>query len=678
MEQQIASKEANPLTTALIAGLIWGLGFSLWDNLPGFLQENPLKHLRLRLQGLTYTTILYCLLFASILGVVGLVVWGVLALIRRWPSRTHLLAAYLGLAGAATVAALWLQRYGLLGIKRPETGHWVRWALIGLGSIVLGSLAGWLLYMLGRWWRTARRNAPIVRWGVMRNAVVALFLAGLLSLLLLGIYRAYLRDLPIFQPRPTGEVATPEQPNIILITIDTLRADHLGAYGYDPEISPNIDALAQRGIVFQQAIAQSSWTLQSVSSFITSLYPTELQIYWGRGNPVTSTRVDAMRTTMAEVMKEAGYRTQAYLNNVWLQPKNGFLQGFDRGVHFRDSMAFDLSPLLQRPLIKFLSRYSPRFKDIFQRGYRCLFDPDFRKSDGNEVNYYARRFLRLHREERFFLWLYYMEPHSIYNPEEPFHPLPEAITPARERMLRTIDFLTLGDIGPLVLTPTDLRALVSLYNGEIVDVDRLIGQIMEELETQGLTDRTLVVLMADHGEEFMDHGGYTHGGNLYQETIRVPLIFSGPPVAQPGRVVETRVALLDLLPTLADLVGVPIPSEARGRSLMPILQGELLEGRPIYSEGLHRTPFDLQSVIHQDYKLIYSASKQQVELYNLGSDPQEQTNLAETEPAKREELMALLQAWMERSQAAAQTLPRQSPAQVPDQSFIRLLRQGGY
>jgi hypothetical protein len=385
-----------------------------------------------------------------------------------------------------------------------------------------------------------------------------------------------------------------------------------------------------------------------------------------------------MRTTIAEVMKEADYLTHAYLSNVWLQPENGFLQGFDQGVHFRDPSPFDLGPLRKRLFIRALTRYSRPFENLFELGYRCLFAPDLLKSEGSTINYHARRFLQNQGQNRFFLWLYYMEPHSIYNPGKPFRPLPDGITPERENLLRTITFLTLGDIGSLILTPPDVQGLLSLYDGEIAEVDQLIGEVMEELENHGLTDRTLIVLLADHGEEFNDHGGFTHGGNLYQETIHVPLIFSGPPVVEPGRVVETRVPLLDLLPTLADVVGAPIPNEARGRSLMPVLQGGTLEELPIYSEGLHRTPFDLQTVIHGHYKLVYSRYKQQVELYDLRNDPREQINLAELEPAKTEELMALLQGWMEQAETAAQTLPRQIPAQKPDESFEQLLREGGY
>ncbi len=677
MEQRGFSTKVNPLGPALVAGLTWGFLFGLWDNRASLVQKNLFRFLGPRLLGTAYTTLLYSLFFALLLLPIGLLTWGVLVLVRRPVSRAALVAGYLGGCLGVTTAAFWLTSYEDLLNPSGVTAEWVaRWVLASAGEVLLSGLVGLSLHA---WFRWLQRRRRWLHWVSFRNTVLTTAGSILLLLLLVAGHRAFLRDITLLRPRSGGQVATPERPNILLITIDTLRADHLGAYGYDPEISPHIDALARRGVLFEQAIAQSSWTLQSVASFLTSIYPTELQVYCARGGPVCSTILDGMRTTIAEAVKEGGYRTQAYLNNVWLQPDRGFLQGFDDARWFRDQEPFDLESLRERPLLELVGRHSEPFRELFAQGHKLLFDPGFLQiQEGASISEYAVRFLKKHREERFFLWLYYMEPHTPYQPVRPYRPLPQSISPERETFLRNMTFWPLGSSGPSVLTPADLQALVSLYDGEVHDVDWQVGQVLQQLDKLGLTDRTLVVLLADHGEEFNDHGGYTHGRALYQETVRVPLIFSGPPVAQPGRVVETPVALLDLLPTLAEVAGVPIPADARGRSLLPALRGEELAEVPIYTEGLHRMPVDSQALIYQGYKLIYSSLQQKVELYDLRNDPGEQVNLVETDRSRADEMLALLQAWMEQSHQVAQTLPRESPPRTTDEWFIRLLEVVGY
>jgi arylsulfatase A-like enzyme len=289
------------------------------------------------------------------------------------------------------------------------------------------------------------------------------------------------------------------------------------------------------------------------------------------------------------------------------------------------------------------------------------------------------RFLRLHGDERFFLWLYYMEPHTIYDPDQPFRPLPADITPSREKFLRALTFGPLGDAGTETIRPVDLQALLSLYDGEIAAVDALVGEVLTELENQGLADRTVVILLSDHGEEFLDHGDYTHGHTLYDELLRVPFIVSGPAVKAPGRMVKTQVRLLDLVPTVCEIAGAPIPEEAGGRSLFPFLNGEEMEELPAFSESLHTTIFQKKSIRHDGYKLIYDIESGDLELYDLRSDPREQVNLADQAPEVAAEMLAELQAWMVRSAQAAAELPRQRPvSQVMSDEMRQRLRDAGY
>ncbi len=665
-----------PLTTAVWAGLAWGLVFGWIDGVPFLVQGDIFSNARLHLQALLYTAVLYALVFALVAGALGLVITLVLAVLRRPANRPRLLGLYLGLLSGLTAWGSWLQIYGVLDLPADNRNRPLAIALCAVAAAVVGTIVGWVVYRVARWWfdgSGARRRFAnrLGRWGVP-----ALVLAGVLLLGGLGLYRNVLRGMLY---RPAGEAATPDRPNIILITIDTLRPDHLGAYGYDPAISPHIDALARRGVRFSQATAQSSWTLPSVSSMITSLYPTELEIYAHPG-AAAQPHLDDMRTTLAEALQASGYRTQAYLTNAWLVSENGFDQGFDNLVGVRFSEPFDQDLLFGRSLLGLAWQQWPGARPFLLRSHNFFFDPRLTTSDDRAyVSNYGLEYIRLHRDERFFLWLYYMDVHTTYAPSQPFPSAPAGISEKELNRLQGLDFQTLAAAnGPSHVHPELLPALVSLYDGEIHDVDYWIGQLASELQRQGLADRTLVVLHSDHGEEFLEHGGYVHGGTLYDEVLRVPLIVAGPPVTTPGRVVDTPVQLLDVMPTLLEVAGSSLPAESHGRSLVPLLQGRELEEVPAYSEMLHTTSLDRKAVRYQGWKLIYGLVDEKVELYDLRSDPREQVDLAAAEPQRVEEYLRLLRRWLVAAVEAAETLPRSRPPAPVDEGVRELLRQGGY
>jgi arylsulfatase A-like enzyme len=420
---------------------------------------------------------------------------------------------------------------------------------------------------------------------------------------------------------------------------------------------------------------------------MTSLYPSELGIHFQRTLSVDM-HLDHRRVTLAEALGDAGYRTQAYVANPLLIPDHGFAQGFDHFVGYREeTYSFDLAGLRERPLIWLMcARSQGAFSTgavcaSFDWGYHQLFDPPLvawrDDGDGSKITEYGKRFLRLHKDERFFLWLHYMEPHTKYQPSLPFRPLPSEITPERERFLRHIEFW--GYRGEDVLRPVDLEGLISLYDGEIADSDALVGEILSELERQGLVNRTVIILNSDHGEEFYDHGGYAHGHSFYDELIRVPLIISGPAVETPGRMVETQVRLLDLLPTVCGIAGVPTPKEARGHSLVPFLRGEETEQLPAFSEVLNSSIFRKNALRQDSYKLIYDVDGGATELYNWRTDPHEQVNLADQHPEMVEEMLAELKAWMAQNAITASELPRQRPlVQALNDETSQRLRDVGY
>jgi arylsulfatase A-like enzyme len=676
------SRRVNPFTTGLVFGLGWGLVFGLVDGLPILLEVPILEHLRMRLQALVYLTVWYQLIGMALFGVLGLITWGIFQLVRREPGRGVLIAVYTGLASGLLTLLLATYRLGVSLFQFADLDQIIITLAVAGLAVVVGLVVGLSLHGGLGWWLAGANPHFRLRWKPLQMGLVAVFVVSVIGLSVVAFYRAFVCDLPMLNPKLTDQVATPEHPNVLLISIDALRADHTSMYGYDPAVSPHMNALASRGVVFDQAITQAPWTAPSVASFITSLHPTELGIV-RQHKSAADMHVDKMRTTLAEVLHDAGYRTQAYVTNSLLSTDHRFHQGFDDFLVTRHQYQFDLILLRGRTLVKWICGGSDKSSlarqtcKLFDKGYDQLFDAQLGWGRGALVSEDGINFMRMHKDERFFLWLYYIDPHARYDPPEPFHPLPEEITPGREKTLRNV--VKKLHFASETLSPVDLEALVSLYDGEIMYVDALIGQVLDELDRLGLTDRTVIVLNADHGEEFYDHGDFTHGHALYDELVRVPLIISGPGVEAVGRRVDTQVRMLDMMPTVCELAGVPIPEEAQGRSLVPFLQGQDMEELPAFSEALLRTIYERKSIRYNGYKLIHDVERGDVELYDLRADPLEKVNLAEEEPELVETMLAELNNWMVRSARLATEMPRlRSLREAVDEEMERRLQEAGY
>jgi hypothetical protein len=636
-----------------MAGLAWGLVAALVEGLPLLLEGSPWPYLGPRLLALAYLAVVYGVLSGAGGGLLGLVAAISFRLAKR-PLRYP---------GAIVAGVLAGATAGVLGVQRFAPGP-AGWAVILLLAAGLGLGTGWFLS------RAAVRPGQPRVW---RAAALGLFLVALVAVAGTAGFRAKLRDLPRFNPAVTGEVATPERPNIVLITAGGIRADHLGAYGYhlpdDPEISPSIDALAQRGVLFEQAFAPASWSEPSLASLITSLYPTELGIAC-RPQLECTPQLDAERTTLAEGLSAAGYRTQAYLTDPWLSADLGFDQGFDGFESLRVEEPFDLGPLRSGALGRLLGcRRSSAACQWFEKGYGLLFDDPIPPGwGGDRVNGRVSRFLDLHRGERFFLWVHYAEALPPYDLEPPFRPLPTGSLATRERPLKRLGYWQLGDpfTARETLLPLDVQGLASLYDAEVQRVDRLVGGLTGLITGLGLDDRTVIVFTSDHGQEFMDHGGYTYGHSLYDEVLRVPVIVAGPGIDAAGQVAPTPISLLDLGATLMQIGGAQVPAQAEGRSLVPAFRGQSLEERPVYAESLYRVPYELKSVRARGYKLIYRPGDGTVELYDVGTGA-EDVDISAQENEIVASLQADLSAWMAHAQQVTDELPRAAPpTQVDD------------
>ncbi|MDG2335866.1 MAG: sulfatase [Myxococcota bacterium] len=329
-------------------------------------------------------------------------------------------------------------------------------------------------------------------------------------------------------PPARAEPETP-RPNILVILIDALRADHLGAYGYPRDTSPRIDALAGESIVFGDVYAQSPWTKPSIPTLFTSLYPVQHGVYEGEahvgGGRLESDVLDDSFTTLAEVFASAGYETLGLVNNAHLEAEGGFAQGFQRYEHGSFTAA--------------------------------------------EINATFLEFLDARGEGRpFFAYLHYLDAHWPFQPDPSFRarfvgesPEPSLFDRESWKGLRE----RINDAS-LQLSEVDRARLQDQHDGGVGQIDHRLGELFDALRARGVFEDTILLLTSDHGEELLDHGAVGHGGTLYREVIEIPLMIRLP--GGVGAQQSPRVArLLDVLPTLAVLAGVEAPAEIEGRDL---------------------------------------------------------------------------------------------------------------
>jgi arylsulfatase A-like enzyme len=436
--------------------------------------------------------------------------------------------------------------------------------------------------------------------------------------------------------------ATPDMPNVLMIIIDSLRADHLGSYGYARNTTPNLDSVARQGVRFENAISQAPWTAPSVASLFTGLYPSvhglDGGISWGPGKETAGGNLpfaiqkalSSGQLTLAEALRQGGYRTAGFVSNVYVNSILGFSQGFE----------------------VFNDEHEDYMNNVAMAKRRA-----------GDTNAHAFSWLEEKLEEPFFLMVHYNDAHWPYIPPSPY---------GIEYIESYDGDLAPRDTGVVVkkkgkpltnLGPGDLAYIVGLYDGEIAYMDHNLGKLLERIDSLDLKRDFLTVITADHGEEFLDHGSSSHGYTLYDELIRVPMI-----LRYPGRLkavdIKTQVRLIDVMPTILELVGISIATELQGRSLVPLLDGQEGPGpADALSEATLGEPMkSLRSDNGQ--KLIYSASDDDMMLFDLNNDPKEQVSLIRKNPSLAESLKAKLDRWVEVNQAERTALHgEEQPAQ---------------
>lgn len=422
---------------------------------------------------------------------------------------------------------------------------------------------------------------------------------ALVFLLAMGACRRAAND-----PETAGDTVTQGlvRPHVVFISVDTLRADHLGAYGYGRETSPRIDELARSSVRFDQASSQASWTLPSHMSMITSQYP---HVH-GVEDDGTSLAEEA--TTLAEILAANGYDTAALISWVYLSEQYGFAQGFGR-----------FEELLPPP-------------HLVDSATRASFKAE-------HVTDYAIRWLERPHERPYFLFVHYFDPHLDYAPPEPYDTMfdPDYKGDARGDFEWIWPYIKGVHHEPATITPRDLEHITALYDGEIRYTDVHVGRLLDAVDrTLGL-DNCIIVFTSDHGEELNDHGSMEgHQWTLYEEVIRVPLLIRLPNRALAGRVIRAPVELIDIAPTLLARLGIARPGTFQGKDLFTIMNNPTDGTSDWLAYGEIQRYNNKQFIRNQRFKLIFTEdiglNKRGIpvepgfEFFDLVEDPHEQTN----------------------------------------------------
>jgi arylsulfatase A-like enzyme len=422
-------------------------------------------------------------------------------------------------------------------------------------------------------------------------------------------------------PAPRRE---PPLRNVLLISIDSLRADRLGCYGHDRDTSPTLDRLAAEGVRFANAQTPSSWTLPAHATLLSGAAQAR------HGATTADGSVAADVPLLAEMLRERGVHTAGFYSGPFLHPAFGFDRGFDAYV------------ACQEPE----TAAQPSAERALDRSHQDTTNP--------LVEAAVRRWAESPPATPFFAFVHLWDVHYDYIPPARYV---EMFDPEYRGRIDGRDIIEAG--FPLDIAPRDLAHLLARYDGEIRWTDDTIATMLRVLETAGLLDDTLVVVTADHGDEFLEHGDKGHQKTLYEEVTRVPLIFWAARGLPAGRVVETPVTLADVVPTVLDVLGMTPPPGLAGRSLVPLWRGETTQHPPV--TGLLFLTYGgggalVQATIRDGQRKVrFLPNRRQWHEYALDRDPSEQTPLAVT----RTDLQADLTS---RMTEASRTLVRQLAA----------------
>lgn len=462
-------------------------------------------------------------------------------------------------------------------------------------------------------------------WRVRSNRILTLK-----AMLMLSVFLVILPSLQC-------QSSKPEQQNVIFITIDTLRADHLGCYGYPRQTSPAIDKFAEKAVLFEDCIAQATSTLPSHASIFTSLYPPAHGVI----HNIAGLSKDI--PSLVNVFRANGYFTGAIISNLVLESRFGLAQGFETYDEELESHELNRE--------KFRERRADAATD-------CAID-----------------WLNRHSRRKFFLWLHYIDPHGAYYPPAEYR---EMFT--NDEWYSEAEQLPIGNGNIAARTIPEYQALfgirntsyyVAQYDGEIRFTDDQLGRFLRHVDDLGLMSNSIVVITADHGETLTERDiCFSHTFRTYDEQARIPLIIRFPDTTPPGRISD-QVRAIDIMPTLLDKLHIKNPYPVHGQSLMALItQGKKPDTEFTVISSDHGLQV-LDSVIGSQkslrtshWKFTRNSWDGSSELYNLHDDPMEKNNLVSEEPAVRREMEELLEEWGKSINSAPLVTPHISEEKI--------------
>ena len=502
-------------------------------------------------------------------------------------------------------------------------------AIFGMVAVVPAALLG---ATVGAFWRRAPGAAP-------RTRLVRAALLGAAVLVLAAGF--FVRGGGAREPRAVKATVRAEHPaHVLWIVIDTLRADTLYGDDLDFPVAPGLRRLADESVLFREAEAPSGWTIPSTASLLTGIYPTTLGAERGL--------LPNWAPTAAETLREAGYRTHAVVDNALLGRKNGFAAGFETYSR-RSALEFAWSLLPRRLLTEGILSWLSFELPITYCGADVVTDE-------------ALRIVDAHRDEDpLLLYVHYMDVHT------PFRPHPElgtAPSGAEDVPLQYSAFRARIRHDRAALRDGQLSQMEFLYRNELAFVDLHAARLLERFDARFGRENTLVIVTADHGEEFYEHGSFGHGYTVYSELVNVPLLARFPSTAgvdeKRGAVVAAPVSLVDVLPTTLDVLGIagdrlarPLPLQ--GRSLLPLVRGDAtFEPAPLFGA---QNRFDRRLHRWRRGNDVYVTTAQgkgeeTSELFHLAQDPNEQQDLSAAHPDLAREMARQLAEFLKAQLAA--------------------------
>jgi arylsulfatase A-like enzyme len=576
-------------------------------------------------------TILKAAIVAGVSALLGAGVYALDMTTRRspvvWHARRSLVAALPVLLFNLLVFD-WLQVYA---VDRPVSALS---ALITVALVVATAATIAAFHFGGRRWPATR---ALVTFAVLLAAVPAVATVATVATRRTGTVQA----------RPLPSEGGPQR--IILITIDTLRADALSTYRPSAPRTASIDQLASDGVVFEHAMSPAPWTLPSVTSILTGLAPSAHQAIG------FTSSVSRNITTVAESLRERGYQTAAIVHNDLLNPKNGLSQGFAEYVTL-DEQYFSHSIGMTA-----LQAATPRW-----------FPPPSWPSNDDQTRL-AVEWLEANRDRHFFLWLHYLDPHAPYAPPHEYRTADPAVT-----IGPSFEGQKAGTHGFFVPSLQEREAIRALYDGEVRYVDANIGRLLEALKRLGLYDGALMVLTSDHGEEFWEHGQLGHGHSMYDELLRVPLIVKLPGSTHRGRT-SLPVSTTSVAPTILEASRIRYDTgNVSAPSLLPVIdRAAPFEAQPIVSGA--QIAFDRhEALVYDGFKYIVSTVDGREQLFDLRADPREQQSIASSAVERLETGRRLLQAQTDAAAALRKRLRVEEGTIPADEDTARRLRSLGY